>query len=207
AVLQEDFSITGLNLLLVFQVNCPGCFLYALPLANELFKEHRSQGLNVLGLSTAFEDFHLNTLDNTRLLLEESRFVGVTQQVLRANGLESAAMDIPFSVAFDHVGRGDRVLTEADIDIIYQSYSLSLNWPKEKHAVGRDRLQNHLFSQPLLAYTFTLNQLRGTPSWILFDDELNILAQWFGHQPKPAVENLIAEVRQKKFLKVENSRK
>ena len=39
-ILQGDFEIQPLNLILIFQVNCPDCFIYALPLAAKLHQKH-----------------------------------------------------------------------------------------------------------------------------------------------------------------------
>ena len=41
----------------VFQVNCPGCFMCAIPEAIRLHQEYKDDGVRVLGLATAFEDF------------------------------------------------------------------------------------------------------------------------------------------------------
>ena len=41
----------------VFQVNCPGCFMYGIPEAIEIFNKYKSKGVSVLGVATAFEDF------------------------------------------------------------------------------------------------------------------------------------------------------
>ena len=61
----------------VFQVNCPGCFLYGIPEAIEMYKKYHKDGLTVLGVATAFEDFDKNTLENLELLLRsEERRVG-----------------------------------------------------------------------------------------------------------------------------------
>ena len=74
--IQGSFQPRQLNLLLVFQVNCPGCFLHALPLFTELYKNEQLNDLGFLTLSTAFEDFDKNTLANTELLLEKGRADG-----------------------------------------------------------------------------------------------------------------------------------
>ena len=50
----------------VFQVNCPGCFLHALPKAIELHEKYKDQGLVIIGLATAFEDYDKNTLENLK---------------------------------------------------------------------------------------------------------------------------------------------
>jgi len=80
-VLQGSFDLKALNLLFVFQVNCPGCFIYGFP-RQQAALEVSSVGLNVLGLSTAFEDFEYNTAANTELLLTEMKLVGATRQAL-----------------------------------------------------------------------------------------------------------------------------
>ena len=48
----------------VFQVNCPGCFIYSLPKAVELYEKYHEHGLVVIGLATAFEDYDKNTFEN-----------------------------------------------------------------------------------------------------------------------------------------------
>ncbi|NER85351.1 MAG: hypothetical protein F6K42_38820, partial [Leptolyngbya sp. SIO1D8] len=44
------------------------------------------------------------------------------------------------------------------------------------------------------AYTFSVNQLQGTPSWILFDAESTILAKWFGHKSEAEMTALVNQV-------------
>ena len=44
--LQGKFELKKLNLLLVFQVNCPGCFSYALPFFNKLYSEFNRDGIS-----------------------------------------------------------------------------------------------------------------------------------------------------------------
>ena len=77
--LQGKFNLQKLNLLLTFQVNCPGCFLYALPMYKNLYEQYYEK-LGFLGLSTAFEDFELNTKKNTLLLLEKGELIGETKK-------------------------------------------------------------------------------------------------------------------------------
>ena len=44
----------------VFQVNCPGCFLHGIPEAINIYNKYHSEGVTVLGVATAFEDFDKN---------------------------------------------------------------------------------------------------------------------------------------------------
>ena len=87
----------------VFQVNCPGCFLYALPDAIRLYHKYRNDGVRVLGLATAFEDFERNTLDNLRLLAETGQVTGETRKALNeraAAGGRQAALRDPVSAGW-----------------------------------------------------------------------------------------------------------
>ena len=63
--IQGSFTLSKINILLVFQVNCPGCFSYALPFFNKIYQDYRKEDVSFLALSTAFEDFDKNTLSNT----------------------------------------------------------------------------------------------------------------------------------------------
>ena len=45
----------------VFQVNCPGCFLYGIPEAISVYEKYSSEGVRVIGVATAFEDYDIRT--------------------------------------------------------------------------------------------------------------------------------------------------
>src|ERR671939_429202 len=91
----------------VFQVNCPGCFMYAIPDAIRIHQKYHKNGVKVIGLATAFEDYDKNTVDNLKLLLEKQEVIGDTlnalsqsHQLLNGNKLPYR---IPFAVAVDSV--------------------------------------------------------------------------------------------------------
>ncbi|MEM9006494.1 MAG: hypothetical protein AAGE59_23585 [Cyanobacteria bacterium P01_F01_bin.86] len=165
-VLQGDFQLQPLNLLLAFQVNCPGCFVYALPLAARL-NDRYGDRVQILGLSTAFEDFHLNTLENTRRLLATGEVVGMTKLYLQHQGQAAYTLPIRFPVAFDWF---DTIPPDND--------STATTAPLATHASSA-------------GYTFRTNHLQGTPSWILLDESSTILAQWFGHKSESDVELIL----------------
>ena len=110
-VIQGDMSLCTRTLLLVFQVNCPGCFTYALPLAEAIHNQANRLGIAVKALSTAFEDFDLNTVENTRALVEDGTLVGETKGAL---GRDSYEGSISFPVAVDagiERGMGETFIT------------------------------------------------------------------------------------------------
>ena len=88
----------------VFQVNCPGCFMYGIPEAIEIYNKYYDEGVRVLGVATAFEDFDKNTLENLKLLLNTGEVIGDTLQGLGQYGkLEDNKLSykIPFPVGMD----------------------------------------------------------------------------------------------------------
>ncbi len=104
-MLQGDFAPGPVNVLLAFQVNCPGCFVHALPLAAKIHESYSERGINVLGLSTVFEDFELNTLEHSAQLLDDGRMVGETAKHFGGLGIERYETPILFPVAMDSLGR------------------------------------------------------------------------------------------------------
>ncbi len=90
----------------VFQINCPGCFLYCLPQAIELHQKYFDKGLTVLGIATAFEDFDKNTLKNLKLLAKQNKVIGETLRVLTKNNQlidQQLPFHIPFPLAMDKI--------------------------------------------------------------------------------------------------------
>ncbi len=103
-MLQGEFTPARINVLLAFQVNCPGCFIHALPVAAGLHAHFTQDDVRLLGLSTAFEDFDLNTIDHTRQLLQDGQLVGERRNDLRMH-----------AAWFGHRDQGDivRIVEEA----------------------------------------------------------------------------------------------
>jgi hypothetical protein len=70
----------------VFQVNCPGCFLYGIPQAISLYEKFKDKNVKILGVATAFEDYDKNTLQNLELLLSDNQVIGETYKALKQHG-------------------------------------------------------------------------------------------------------------------------
>ncbi|MCF6193637.1 MAG: hypothetical protein L3J46_04805 [Kangiellaceae bacterium] len=192
SILQGEFKSTELNLLFTFQVNCPGCFFYGFPLVNELYKEHKNE-MTILGLSTAFEDFELNTEENTKLLLEKSELVGETKKALNQQGFELYSKTIDFPIAMDKLYSRDEFITDKNVESICNlnpNYSI---WPYVEQRAMRKNMTDYLGKYSTIPATFTLNQFRGTPTFILFNQQYTILEHWFGHKEPHAINELLAK--------------
>jgi len=179
-ILQGNFQLQKLNVLLVFQVNCPGCFLYEIPVFNELYQKFGDTPVSFLGLSTAFEDFDKNTLENTTDLLRSGTLVGETKKAFAAKGLEDLPFKIDFPVAMDSSNVSSENVEQMieDICAINPNYKI---WPDFEKEAMRQNVGRYLEMQEKISLTFTLNQLRGTPSIVIFDSNYSILEHWFGH--------------------------
>jgi hypothetical protein len=167
-VLRGDFQFNKLNLLLVFQVNCPGCFIYALPIANKLVEDFAEENFKMLGLSTAFEDFELNTLENTRQLLSEGKLVGETLKILKQTGYEKWPFPFNFDLAFDMlIPQGQFNIEEESSNYLNQLEDFEKQTEKEQDRI-RLQVKEYFHKKKFKAYSFDGNYLSGTPSWGVF---------------------------------------
>lgn len=158
----------------VFQVNCPGCFMHALPEAIDVYGRYKDEGVRVLGLATAFEDFDKNTPENLRMLLETGRVIGETRSALAAYGrlLEGDRLPykIPFPVGMDNLSRtsGDAGMEEIMRFIRPQIPDFD-SQPEEYRSQTIERVRQYMRSKEYSAETFERFALRGTPSAIIVD--------------------------------------
>ena len=190
-ILQGDFKLNDLNLMLVFQVNCPGCFIHALPAANKIAENYQAKGLKVLGLSTAFEDFEHNTLDNTKRLLQDGTIVGETKKALNKAGQNKFPAKLQFDIAFDDLQKSDQLKMKEQIDQFAQSIPDYAGKNDVEKKLMQAQIKEYLSNKTMNAFTFDSNFLMGTPSWILFDRDFNILFEFFGHKEYEAIEALL----------------
>ncbi len=179
-MLQGTFNLKELNFLFAFQVNCPGCFVYGIPTVNRLFEEY-SEEVSFLGLSTAFEDFEYNSVDNTKSLLNTGELIGVAQRYFEKQGYDSYPMKLEFPVAMDALANEKFDLTKAAMNICESNPNYAY-WPKFDQNQMQQNVLRYLSSQEKISLTFTQNQMRGTPTFIIFNKNMEILSHQFGHQ-------------------------
>lgn len=177
------------NIILIefFQVNCPGCFLYGLPQAISIYEKYKNKGVKVFGISTAFEDYDKNTLENLQSLLSEGKVIGETYRALQQYGKlvdkDKLYYKIPFPVAMDNVIKMPTEITEDMIkdfiEVYFHDYGYSSqNERKDLESKVKVYLQNKKYS----AETFEMYRLRGTPSSIIIDSEGILRYSFFGSE-------------------------
>jgi peroxiredoxin len=171
----------------VFQVNCPGCFLYALPQAVDLYQRYSDQGLSVLGVATAFEDFDKNNLENLTLLIKNGTVVGETLRMLNQQGkLADGRLPyrIPFPVAMDRLHKRQADVTQDEIETFINQRIPDLSSKPETYQQKiRQQVQHYFQSLTYHAETFELFDLKGTPSQILVDKQGRLRDCEFGVNP------------------------
>lgn len=158
----------------VFQVNCPGCFLYGIPEAINIYNKFKDDGVRVIGVSTAFEDFDKNTLENLRLLLETGEVIGDTKQGLEQYGqLQDGGKlpyKIPFPVAMDKLTKiNGEIPKEKMMNFIYSQIPDFDSKPEDYRNDIIQRVKDYMKSKEYSAETFEMYALQGTPSSILVD--------------------------------------
>jgi hypothetical protein len=175
----EPLSLKDLNgsvvLVEVFQVNCPGCFLYALPEVIRLHELFHEKSLVVIGLATAFEDYDKNNLENLKGLIKTGTVVGETEMAL-SNTDELVGGNLrwrlPFPVAMDSVIPNETSLTDEVVLEFAKRMHPDINQrrPDEQDCILK-MLEQYLRQKTMVAETFENYDLKGTPSSILVDRE------------------------------------
>ena len=157
----------------VFQVNCPGCFMYGIPESIEIYNKYRSEGVSVLGMATAFEDFDKNTIENLQLLLETGEAVGETKKMLSQYGESQGgkiSYKIPYPVAMDSLVKQSGEATKEKMDSLIKNQIPNFDEQPENYKNQiYDRVKDYFMSKEFSAETFEMYSLQGTPSSILVD--------------------------------------
>jgi hypothetical protein len=184
----------------VFQVNCPGCFLYGIPEAIDIYRKYSDRGLKVLGLATAFEDFDKNNLENLQKLVTTGEVIGETYRALSQYGqLRSGnklPYNMPFAIAMDMLKKESGPLTDSKVmDFIEANLPDFRSYTEKDRQVVIERVKQYLKSKEFSAKTFEEYALRGTPSAILVDRKGILRGTYFGSNGllEGAVQELIRE--------------
>ncbi len=158
----------------VFQVNCPGCFLYGIPQAIDIYNKYRKDGVTVLGVSTAFEDFDKNTIDNLELLLTKGETIGETLRALGQYGQLIDGKKLPYKILFpvgmDLLKKEDGPVSQEKInEIIEANVPGFYSYNEHQKLDIVERIKQYIKNKEYAAQTFEQYALRGTPSSILID--------------------------------------
>ena len=181
----------------VIQVNCPGCFVHALPEVLRLHETYVSQGLKVFAIATAFEHFEHNTLNNLQRLLHDGDLQGDPLfQLGKAGYLENDKLpySIPFSVAMDKLVKNETEVSEKEVNRFILSQIPDFfqgNLSEERKQAIYNQAENHLNNKTYNALTFEMYNLQGTPSSILIDRKGLLRQVSFG-----AVNKLETDIKQ-----------
>ncbi len=167
-------DLTGSVVLIeVFQVNCPGCFIYSLPRAVDLYERYHQQGLVVIGLATAFEDYDKNTLENLQKLVTTGEVIGETYKALNQYNLLSQgklSWKIPFAVGMDRIMAETEPVTEERVLQYAQKFLPDFDkFSDEQKKTVLQQVRRYMEQKSMRAETFERFALQGTPSCILFD--------------------------------------
>lgn len=183
----------------VFQVNCPGCFLYGIPEAINIYNKYHSEGVTVLGVATAFEDFDKNTKENLELLLKTGEVIGDTKEGLSQSGkLNDGKLPykIPFPVGMDSLVKETGDINEMRVKNFINKQIPDFDSQSEdyKNQIIH-RVKEYLKSKEYSAETFEEYSLNGTPSTIVVDRKGILRDVSFGQNGalEPLIQSLLNE--------------
>ncbi|MCB1986292.1 MAG: TlpA family protein disulfide reductase [Burkholderiales bacterium] len=195
-----DDLLGSVVLVEVFQVNCPGCFFYALPNAVKLYQKYHDKGLVIIALATAFEDYDKNTLENLELLVKTGEVIGETFKALNQHGLlvdnSKLPWKLPFPVGMDRVEPDNQPVTDERV----LSYARRLleqfdRLPEDQQQAILNQIRTFFEQKIMKAETFERFSLQGTPSAMLFDRKGQLHDVSFGQaeHKQSAIEQLLAQ--------------
>jgi len=183
----------------VIQVNCPGCFIHALPETIRLHQTYKTRGLKVFAIATAFEHFEHNTLNALQGLLSTGELKGdPLSQLGKAGFLDGNKLPytIPFSVAMDKLVKNN---SKADKEAINRFILSQIpdffqgNLSEARQQAIYQQAESYLNTKTYHALTFENYQLQGTPSSILIDKKGQLKQVMFGavNKLEPLIQTLL----------------
>ena len=105
---------------------------------------------------------------------------------------EKLPYTLDFPIAMDQLEENP-----SDMDMVIESICVLnpdyLQWEEVAKTALQKRVKKYISTLDKVALTFTLNQLRGTPSFVLFTKEYEILDEWFGHVPYESISEKIKQ--------------
>lgn len=184
----------------IFQVNCPGCFMHAIPEAVNIYNKYKDDGVRVLGIATAFEDFDKNTLENLRMLVETGKVIGETKKSLSSHGQlqdgDKLSYKIPFPIGMDNLTKMEGEINQEKImQFIYPQIPDFDSQSEEYKNQIIQRVKDYMKSKEYSAETFDKFALQGTPSTIIVDRKGILRDVSFGqtNHIEPMIQKLLGE--------------
>jgi len=159
--IQGDFTPQDLNLMIVFQVNCPGCIASA-----------------------------IHNAENTHRLVKEGHLVDHSLSFMKQHGHDTLPYKITFPILMDTKMQPDDAGEVAQAILAQHASYHELSDAEKKAASAR--IVGQLNKQSDVYISFTVNQFRGSPSFVLFNKDYDILERWFGHTSKEDINERIA---------------
>ena len=199
--LDTNLDKQGDNIILVdvFQVNCPGCFMYGIPESIEIYNKYKTEGVSVLGVATAFEDFDKNTISNLELLVKTGEVIGETKKMLSQYGKldgNKLTYKIPYPVAMDSLVKESGDVSKEKMDSMINTQIPNFDaQPEDYKNQIYERVKNYFMSKEYTAETFEMYSLQGTPSNILIDRKGVLRDVSFGQNGslESKIQNLVNE--------------
>ena len=174
--------------------------MHALPEAVNIYNKYKDDGVRVLGIATAFEDFDKNTLDNLKMLVETGEVIGETKSALsmygQLEGGNKLSYKIPFPLGMDNLTKTTGEISQEKImQFIYPQIPEFDSQPEEYRNQIIQRVKDYMKSKEYSAETFEKFALQGTPSTIIVDRKGVLRDVSFGqtNHIEPMIQKLLNE--------------
>ena len=146
--------------------------MHSIPEIINIYQKFKGDGLSVMGVATAFEDYDKNTLENLEMLLTTGEVVGDTKQGLTQYGqIKDGKLPykIPYPVAMDSLVKAGEPTKEKMTSFIKNQLPDFDTQSDDYKEQIFSRVREYFKTKEYSAETFEMYQLNGTPSTILVD--------------------------------------
>ena len=196
------------RLMVLIQPNCPGCLKHAVPVLNDLYQS--KQNFDMYCVSTAFEDFQYNTVENIAGLIRDGLLVGDSKIAFGDDDIAPIRSIPLLPVAHDVVipkEDATKELLDLALEATKQSAREQLLSSSTKqlsspnHSIHPGVLEKHLSQlgydvlPERIAQIFWTVRASGTPMWVVHNSDNNeVLGRRFGVQTKESIVSWIEEL-------------
>ena len=173
--------------------------MYGIPESIEIYNKYKTEGVSVLGVATAFEDFDKNTISNLELLVKTGEVIGETKKMLSQYGQldgNKLGYKIPYPVAMDSLVKESGDVSKEKMDSLINTQIPNFDAQSEDYKNQiYERVKNYFMSKEYTAETFEMYSLQGTPSNILIDRKGILRDVSFGQNGllESKIQNLVNE--------------
>lgn len=180
-----------INIALFFQMSSSASFYNAWPCLERIF-HHFHDNVGLMAVSTAVEDFQLNTYKTTHDFVTGKSLPKQidNEYVSRAR---TFILQSKIAVCFDNLMHPKDYFTDERLEWYYSKYGVKSTKENDEKKISLRQIKKKFQSLDFIAVMYHELELKGIPSYVIFDNEYRILNKIHGIMEEDELERWILE--------------